>query len=122
MSVSDTQTLDRPSTYREVELELLVRRHEPIADGVVRVVLADPSGDALPAWSAGAHIDLMLEPSLVRQYSLCGSAQDPSEWSVAVLKAPDSRGGSVHVHEQLREGAAVRVRGPRNHFPLVSSR
>lgn len=121
MSVTDSQTLDRPSTYREVELDLVVRRHERIADGVVRVVLAHPAGDALPGWSAGAHIDLMLTPSLVRQYSLCGSVRDPSEWSVAVLKAPDSRGGSVHVHEQLHQGAEVRVRGPRNHFPLVSS-
>ncbi|MDT7764227.1 MAG: hypothetical protein QOC63_3647, partial [Mycobacterium sp.] len=32
-----------------------------------------------------------------------------------------SRGGSRHVHENLPEGASVRVRGPRNHFPLVDA-
>jgi ferredoxin-NADP reductase len=120
MNATDSRTLDR-ATYREVELDLVVRRHEQIADGVVRVVLADPSGESLPSWSPGAHIDLMLEPGLVRQYSLCGSIKDRDEWSVAVLRAPDSRGGSVHVHDKLQAGSSIRVRGPRNHFPLVNS-
>ncbi len=34
---------------------------------------------------------------------------------------PNSRGGSRYVHENLKEGATVRVRGPRNHFPLVDA-
>jgi ferredoxin-NADP reductase len=38
-----------------------------------------------------------------------------------VLLDPNSRGGSAYVHEKLAEGATVRVRGPRNHFPLVAS-
>ena len=121
MSSGETQTLDRSSTYSEVELDLVVRRHEAIADGVVRVVLADADDQPLPLWSPGAHIDLMLTPSLVRQYSLCGSVRGVAEWSVAVLRAPDSRGGSSHVHDELQVGSTVRVRGPRNHFPLVNS-
>jgi ferredoxin-NADP reductase len=38
-----------------------------------------------------------------------------------VLKALDSRGGSKRVHTSLAVGSSVRVRGPRNHFPLVAS-
>jgi ferredoxin-NADP reductase len=52
---------------------------------------------------------------------LCGSTADESTWKVGVLRDPNSRGGSAYVHEKLAEGATVRVRGPRNHFPLVSS-
>ena len=63
----------------------------------------------------------MLEPGLVRQYSLCGSPSDSRTIRVGILKAPDSRGGSAFVHERLHPGSVVRVRGPRNHFPLVSS-
>lgn len=120
MTATDHATAARPA-YREVETDLRVTRHEIVADGVCELVLADPQGGDLPGWSPGAHIDLMLGPSLVRQYSLCSSMADRSAWRVGVLLDPDSRGGSQAVHGELREGATVRVRGPRNAFPLVHS-
>ncbi|MFD0807761.1 cytochrome P450/oxidoreductase [Nocardioides caeni] len=107
------------TTETEVDLQVAARRQ--VAEGVVELTLTDPAGTALPSWTAGAHIDLVLDSSLTRQYSLCGSAADESSWKVGVLLDPDSRGGSAHVHEKLTEGATVRVRGPRNHFPLVAS-
>ncbi len=59
---------------------------------------------------------------LVRQYSLCGSPGDSRTIRLGILKAPDSRGGSVvRARAGHRAGSTVRVRGPRNHFPLVSS-
>jgi ferredoxin-NADP reductase len=105
----------------ETELDLQVAARREVADGVVELTLADPAGAPLPAWTAGAHVDLVLTPSLTRQYSLCGSTADQWAWKVGVLRDPDSRGGSAHVHDTLTEGATVRVRGPRNHFPLVAS-
>jgi ferredoxin-NADP reductase len=39
-------------------------------------------------------------------------------WKVGVLHNLNGRGGSKHVHEELREGSRIQVRGPRNHFPL----
>jgi cytochrome P450/ferredoxin-NADP reductase len=109
------------SKTAETEVELQVAARRDVADGVVELTLAEPSGALLPAWTAGAHIDLVLNPSLTRQYSLCGSTADESSWKVGVLRDLQSRGGSAYVHEKLAEGATVRVRGPRNHFPLVSS-
>jgi len=38
-----------------------------------------------------------------------------------VLREPKSRGGSIYLHEKLREGDTVRSRGPRNNFGLVPS-
>jgi ferredoxin-NADP reductase len=112
--------MTRPA-YREVELDLLVKRRDESADGVVTLTLADPSGAELPEWTPGAHIDLVMTPSLVRQYSLCGDTTNRTEWRVGVLLDPDSRGGSEFVHNKLHEGTTVRVRGPRNHFGLVSA-
>jgi ferredoxin-NADP reductase len=107
--------------YREVEADLEVRRRETVADGVVTLTLAHPDGSDLPEWTPGAHIDLVLTESLVRQYSLCGSTSNRAEWRVGILRDPNSRGGSEFVHDEVLEGSKVRVRGPRNHFPLLSS-
>ncbi|MEV1018787.1 PDR/VanB family oxidoreductase [Streptomyces sp. NPDC050264] len=101
-------------------LRLLVTRHEEIADGVVTLRL---EGHELPAWQPGAHLDLVLPSGLVRQYSLCGDPEDTSSYTVATRLIPageGGRGGSREVHEQLREGAEVEVRGPRNRFPLTA--
>ncbi|WP_346618707.1 PDR/VanB family oxidoreductase [Blastococcus montanus] len=107
------------STHDEVDLRLRVGRRTTGAEGVVVLELRDPAGGHLPAWSAGAHVDLRLPGGLTRQYSLCGDARDRSVWRIAVLREPGGRGGSAHVHDALVEGSEVDVRGPRNHFPLV---
>ncbi|GGR95087.1 iron-sulfur protein [Streptomyces aureoverticillatus] len=107
---------------RSRALTLRVARHERVADGVVQLRLEGRPLAALPAWAPGAHLDLVLPSGLVRQYSLCGDPEDTSSYTVATrLIGPDEggRGGSREVHEELREGAEVEVRGPRNRFPLV---
>ncbi|KUI05839.1 PDR/VanB family oxidoreductase [Mycobacterium sp. IS-3022] len=119
--MTTTETARARPAYREVEIDVEVRRREVAADGVVTLTLADPSGADLPDWAPGSHIDLIMTPSLVRQYSLCGDTANRSEWQVGVLLDPNSRGGSQFVHDKLHEGSTVRVRGPRNHFPLVSA-
>ncbi|GAA3236648.1 PDR/VanB family oxidoreductase [Pseudonocardia petroleophila] len=102
----------------EPESDLVVDARAVVADGVLALTLRDPSGADLPSWEPGAHVDLLLKDDLVRQYSLCGDPADRSTWRVAVLREPDGRGGSAFVHDALRPGDTVRVRGPRNHFAL----
>lgn len=104
----------------EFEASLVVDATERVADDVVLLTLRPGSGERLPAWTPGAHIDLILPGDVVRQYSLCGSPADLDRYQVAVLDVADGRGGSRAAH-QLREGDEVRVRGPRNHFPLMTS-
>ncbi|MGQ4405689.1 2Fe-2S iron-sulfur cluster-binding protein [Streptomyces hayashii] len=101
---------------RSRALRLRVAAREPVADGVVRLRL---EGARLPRWEPGAHLDLVLPSGLVRQYSLCGDPLDATSYTVAVRLVRDGRGGSHEVHEQVREGTEVEVRGPRNRFPLV---
>jgi len=109
------------TVYREHEADLVVTAKDTVAEGVVTVTLSDPNGQELPAWTPGAHIDLALTDSLSRQYSLCSSPTDRSAYRVGVLRDPNSRGGSDFVHDELHVGSTVRVRGPRNHFPLAKA-
>ncbi|MBK5542530.1 oxidoreductase [Pseudomonas sp. TH05] len=100
-------------------LKVVVRKREEQGDGVVVLDLADPLGQPLPAFEAGAHVDVHLKPGLVRQYSLCGDPAQPLAYRLGVLKDPASRGGSLAVHELLLEGREIEISAPRNHFPLA---
>ena len=102
------------------QLTMVIRDIRREADAVISLVLGLPDGGVLPAWQPGAHVDLVL-PGLVRQYSLCGNPDSRGSYRLGVLREPDSRGGSRHVHEQLAVGDTVGVRGPRNRFPLVEA-
>src|ERR687897_220985 len=85
--------------YSEHVGELVVAEREPVADGVVSLVLEHPDQEELPAWTPGAHVDLLLAPDLTRQYSLCGSPADRSRWRLGVLLDPGGRGGVRHPAE-----------------------
>lgn len=103
----------------ELRRECVIVGRELIASDVVRLTLESVDGRQLGAWEPGAHIDLLLAGgTLIRQYSLCGDPRDRSRWQVAVLRTPDSRGGSKAVHDELSVGAIVEVGGPRNAFGL----
>lgn len=104
---------------KEIQRDLVLDRKSPVAEGVMMLTLRDPLGRPVPAWRPGAHIDLMLQEGLVRQYSLCGDPADRSNLKVAVLREPQGRGGSRYVHDELSEGQKVRIRGPRNNFEFV---
>ncbi|MFI6761769.1 PDR/VanB family oxidoreductase [Micromonospora sp. NPDC050417] len=108
-------------TGDEVDFDLVVGDRERVAASVVRLTLVRPDGGPLPEWAPGAHIDLIVEHGIARQYSLCGDPADRRQWSVCVLLEPESRGGSRFVHDRLAVDVAVRVRGPRNHFAFESA-
>ncbi|MBP2371624.1 PDR/VanB family oxidoreductase [Pseudonocardia parietis] len=100
------------------EVRAVVAEISPAATGVVSVRLEPAVGDKMPSWEPGAHVDLVLGPDLERQYSLCGDPADLRSWRIGVLREPESRGGSSHVHDNLVVGDEVRCRGPRNNFSL----
>jgi vanillate O-demethylase ferredoxin subunit len=97
-------------------LTLQVIRRE-LQGEVVLLTLAHADGIALPAFSAGAHIDLHLTEDLIRPYSLCGDPQDRQHYQLGILKDGNSQGGSLAVHA-LREGDTITVSEPRNLFTL----
>lgn len=107
-------------------LSLTVSAIRAEALDVVSLELQDPLGNALPAFDPGAHLEITLTSTstgtagspLIRHYSLCNDPADTHRYQVAVGLAPSGRGGSRHVHTNIRLGSPLQVRPPRNNFPL----
>jgi ferredoxin-NADP reductase len=99
-----------------MKLEVTDLVHE--AGDVAVVSLKHPRRPALPAATAGAHVDVHVPGLGVRQYSLCGDPADRSRYRIAVKREPEGRGGSRWLHENLTVGAMLNVSAPRNHFEL----
>ncbi|NDJ58724.1 oxidoreductase [Enterobacteriaceae bacterium 4M9] len=100
------------------QITLRVTGREEQGTGVVVLTLCAANGDVLPAFAAGAHIDLHLADGLVRQYSLCGNPQDTRHWQLGILNAGNSRGGSQAAC-LLQPGDEVQASLPRNLFALT---
>lgn len=115
-------TLQATDTARDASLptkgffRLAVSELRREAVGVVSVILRDPDGGALPEWEPGAHVDVLFANGTLRQYSLCSDSAERSAWRIAVLREQSSRGGSSYVHEVLRAGDVLDIRGPKNNF------
>jgi ferredoxin-NADP reductase len=105
-----------PATSVETEINATITMKRDAADGVAEIRLSATDGSALPEWSPGAHVDFILGSGLVRQYSLAGDPGDRSQYRFGVLLDPNSRGGSIEVHETLSAGGEISIRGPRNNF------
>ena len=106
---------------REFEADVRVGGKDVVADGVVALTLHGLDAQPLPHWEPGAHVDLILGSAATRQYSLCGDPADPHTWRLGILRDAGGSGGSLYVHDRLQVGDTVRIRGPRNNFPLVAS-
>jgi ferredoxin-NADP reductase len=108
------------SFFSDVERGCVIESKVDVALGVALLTLTAVNGRELPPWTPGSHIDLILAGAdgspVERQYSLCGDPADRMRYQVAVLLESEGRGGSATIHAGLREGDAIRIRGPRNHF------
>jgi vanillate O-demethylase ferredoxin subunit len=92
------------------------------ADGICSYELVRTDGQPLPAFTAGAHIDVHLGEHLVRQYSLCNAPGETHRYQIGVLRDVDSRGGSLAMHDHVESGSVLQISEPKNHFPLVEAK
>jgi vanillate O-demethylase ferredoxin subunit len=99
-------------------LNVLIRARADIATDIVGLTLEPLDGGALPAFVAGAHIDVHVAPGLIRQYSLANDPCDTHCYRIGVLRDPKSRGGSVAIHERFKAGEVLKISAPRCNFPL----
>ncbi|GEO87055.1 MULTISPECIES: PDR/VanB family oxidoreductase [Alphaproteobacteria] len=102
----------------EKEIPVRVRQIRYEANTIVSVEVSPLDGTVLPSFGPGAHIDLILSGSLRRSYSLYKPYTDGKTYSVAVHRDPESRGGSLYVHDTLRVGDKLKISAPKNNFPL----
>ena len=112
-------TVGPPAKDSIARTVVLQARHAE-GDGLYRLVLADPEGADLPAWTAGAHVDL-IAGGYRRKYSLCGQPDDRKTLQVVIQREPEGRGGSCHFCDHLAQGSALQIAGPKNLFRLDES-
>jgi vanillate O-demethylase ferredoxin subunit len=100
-------------------IDVIVAARTREADGIFSYELVRADGGALPAFDAGAHIDVHLGDQLVRQYSLCNPPGETHRYLIGVLRDAASRGGSQAMHERVQAGTRLTINAPKNHFPLM---
>ncbi|MDQ7735074.1 cytochrome P450/oxidoreductase [Halomonas sp. SpR1] len=96
---------------------VVVAEVEHEAEAVMRIDLVDPHERELPDWTPGSHIELV-SAEWRRYYSLCGTRDDRKRLSIAILREPEGRGGSLHFHDTVKPGDVLHIAGPKNHFHL----
>ena len=91
---------------------------------VKRFTLGCAEGGRLPAWSGGSHIGVTLtdgDRTWRNSYSLIGVPGETQFYQIAVRREDSARskGGSVFLHERVREGNTLEISAPHNYFPLA---
>ncbi len=99
-------------------MEVQVVRLDMATRRVRRVELIAADGAPLPAFTAGAHVDLELPNGETRSYSLLNDQGETDRYVLGVLREDDSAGGSAYVHDHLRVGDRLKCSAPANDFAL----
>ncbi len=102
-------------------LRVAVVTAEKMAPDVTKYEFAALDGSDLPEWAAGAHLDIVVAPEYLRQYSMSGDPADRSRYQIGVLREDAGRGGSALLHRIFTVGRKVFISKPINHFELDES-
>jgi len=113
----DTAPLSQ--AHEPVPLRLRVAGLRQVANTIRAIELVAADGAPLPAFSAGAHINLKLPGDLSRSYSLTNGPETRDRYCIAVNRDAASRGGSAYIAETLALGDVLLADPPHNTFPLV---
>lgn len=96
-----------------------IKKAEAMTADVTKYEFATLDGTPLPDWTAGAHLDVLVAPEFLRQYSMSGAPSQTDRYQIGVLREDEGRGGSALLHRIFDEGRKVFISKPINHFPLV---
>ena len=121
LATGDTADLVPPRPADEGQppvFPVVVSKRIDLSEDVVLFEFSNEDGSDLPAWDAGAHIDVVIAPEYQRQYSLAGDPSDRSKYVLGILCEREGRGGSLLMTRIFKEGRRVFISPPRNHFPL----
>jgi ferredoxin-NADP reductase/predicted pyridoxine 5'-phosphate oxidase superfamily flavin-nucleotide-binding protein len=103
------------------ELPLVISGIRQLTPRIRAYELRHINGDALPAVTAGAHLQLPVlinNQQEMRHYSICSNPRRTDIYEVAVLKEEAGQGGSVAIHQEYQLGQKVNCHLPTNHFEL----
>jgi tetrachlorobenzoquinone reductase len=121
MSTTTISSAAAPTPSAHGLIDARLSKIEDVARDTKIFTFQRVDGGKLPAYKAGAHIDLHLPNGMLRQFSLTVPASDPDGYTVGVKRDENSRGGSRHIIEQMKVGDQIKISAPRNNFPLVEN-
>jgi len=99
-------------------IQLKISQVDEYLHDVSRYELIGENGKDLPAFEAGAHIDLFTGDGLRRSYSLAGDPAVRDRYVLGIRREQPSRGVSDWLLDHLAVGDRVEVSLPSNNFPL----
>ena len=109
---------DRPVEY----LNLIVTDIRSICDEILRVEFGPHGANSLPAFSAGAHLTLLIDDDRLRRcYSIVNDPVDRQHYVIYVARKEHGRGGSDWIRTQLKLGDVIQARRPENSIALDES-
>lgn len=99
-----------------------VARIDKVAAEIKRFELVSADGGALPEFSPGSHVIVMMrqgEHVWRNPYSIMDATDDRRGYVIGVQRSPDSRGGSTYMHTEVKVGTELEITDPINLFPVV---
>ncbi|MEC7762082.1 MAG: reductive dehalogenase [Pseudomonadota bacterium] len=111
----------RPDFQDAPVIKARVSKVERMSGDVTKYEFTAWDGSPLPDWTAGAHLDVVVTPEYLRQYSMSGDPANSGTYQIGVLREDEGRGGSVMMHRIFTEGRRVFISKPINHFELDES-
>ncbi|MEM9895716.1 MAG: fatty acid desaturase [Bacteroidota bacterium] len=105
----------------EEYLSLIVAEVEEVAKGIKTFRFVSPDNTALPAFEAGAHIQIKLPSGKIRSYSLVNAPHEKNFYQIAVKREDKFGSGSVELHDQVEPGTLLEVKPPKNNFTLYEN-
>ena len=115
----DTSCVHRYTVPRDAPvIAVHVSKVEAMSPDVTKYEFSSIDGSDLPEWTAGAHLDIVVAPEYLRQYSMSGNPVDRTKYQIGVLREDNGRGGSKLLHRIFAKGRRVFISKPINHFEL----
>src|SRR5580692_11048741 len=105
----------------EQTIDVVVKAIEQVTPLIKHFKLASPGGEALPAFSGGSHVIVVMrgEARVHRNpYSLLSAPHNLEHYEIAVRRMEESRGGSHYMHDRLTVGSRLEIAHPVNLFGL----
>ena len=102
-------------------LAVQVAAIEQITPLIKHFTLTTADGGALPAFSGGSHIIVVMQGAARihrNPYSLLSSPRDLDHYEIGVRRMEESRGGSHFMHDQVQVGSRLEIAHPVNLFGL----
>ena len=105
--------------HADTQMPLRVARAYDVAEGIRSFELVQPDGSELPPFTPGSHVKVQTPSGVMRKYSLSNDPAERDRYVITVKRDDAGQGGSVSMHDDVKEGDTLPTSVPDNAFPLV---